>query len=74
MRDLNVLNVKKFSLEFKVSEYLDVMVCMIEMFLEKNIVYRVFNGDIYLDMSKDKDYGFLSVYNSSIEFGCIGLV
>ncbi|GAA8261027.1 cysteine--tRNA ligase [Helicobacter pylori] len=73
-RDLNALNVKKPSLEPKASEYLDAMVGMIETLLEKNIAYQVSNGDIYLDTSKDKDYGSLSVHNSSMEFSRIGLV
>lgn len=73
-RDLNALNVKKPSLEPKASEHLDAIVRMIETLLEKNFAYRVSNGDIYLDTSKDKDYGSLSVHNSSVEFGRIGLV
>ncbi|RVZ92353.1 class I tRNA ligase family protein, partial [Helicobacter pylori] len=67
-RDLNALNVKQPSLEPKASEYLDAMVRMIETLLEKNFAYRVSNGDIYLDTSKDKDYGSLSMHNSSVEF------
>ncbi|MCQ2841569.1 cysteine--tRNA ligase [Helicobacter pylori] len=73
-RDLNALNVKKPSLEPKASEYLDAMVRMIETLLEKNFAYQVSNGDIYLDTSKDKDYGSLSMHNSSVEFSRIGLV
>lgn len=50
------------------------MVSMIETLLEKNFAYQVSNGDIYLDTSKDKDYGSLSMHNSSVEFSRIGLV
>ncbi|AFI05406.1 cysteine--tRNA ligase [Helicobacter cetorum] len=71
--DLNALNVKKPSLEPKASEYLDAMTQMIETLLEKNIAYKVSNGDIYLDTSKDKHYGSLSSHNSSVEFSRIGL-
>ncbi len=44
----------------KATEHIDAIGAMIETLLHKGCAYRITNGDIYFDTSKDPDYGSLS--------------
>ncbi len=58
--DMDALNITRPTLTPKATESLEAMHDMIKNLLSKNIAYKISNGDIYFDTSKDKLYGKLS--------------
>lgn len=60
LQDMESLNVKRAHFEPRATEFLESMITFIESLIQKNIAYQLPNGDIYLEVSKDKNYGSLS--------------
>ncbi|NPA88025.1 MAG: cysteine--tRNA ligase [Epsilonproteobacteria bacterium] len=60
LRDMDALNVKRADIEPKATESLDAMFDLIDRLLEKGYAYKLPNGDIYFDTSKDEEYCRLS--------------
>jgi len=60
IKDMNELNVKRADIEPKATESLEAMFDIINRLLEKGYAYKLPNGDIYFDVSKDKEYCKLS--------------
>jgi len=60
LKDMEALNVKRADIEPKATESLEAMFDLINRLLEKGYAYRIDNGDIYFDVSKDKEYCSLS--------------
>ncbi|NHI02949.1 Cysteinyl-tRNA synthetase [Candidatus Nitrosotalea sp. TS] len=57
--DLNILNIKSVNRFAYVSDYVEYMESHISQLLEQKIAYYA-NGNVYLDISKDRKYGMLS--------------
>ena len=60
LNDMNALNVKRADIEPKATESLEAMFDLINRLLEKGYAYKLPNGDIYFDTSKDEEYCSLS--------------
>ncbi len=60
LRDMGALNVKRADIEPKATESLEAMFDLINKLLEKGYAYKLPNGDIYFDTSKDEEYCQLS--------------
>ena len=60
LNDMAALNVKRADIEPKATESLEAMFDLINKLLEKDYAYKLPNGDIYFDTSKDKEYCHLS--------------
>ncbi|MEO1958579.1 MAG: cysteine--tRNA ligase [Nautiliaceae bacterium] len=60
LRDMEALNVKRADIEPKATESLDAIFDLIKRLLEKGYAYKLPNGDIYFDVSKDEEYCSLS--------------
>ena len=60
LRDMGALNVKRADIEPKATESLEAMFDLINRLLEKGYAYKLPNGDIYFDTSKDEEYCKLS--------------
>ena len=60
LKDMEALNVKRANIEPKATESLESMFEIIQKLLEKGYAYKLPNGDIYFDTSKDKEYCKLS--------------
>jgi len=60
LRDMDALNVKRADIEPKATESLEAMFDLIHNLLDKGYAYTLPNGDIYFDVSKDKEYCKLS--------------
>ncbi len=60
LNDMNALNVKRADIEPKATESLEAMFDLINRLLEKRYAYKLPNGDIYFDTSKDEEYCSLS--------------
>ena len=60
LNDMNALNIKRADIEPKATESLEAMFEIISKLLEKGYAYKLSNGDIYFDVSKDKQYCTLS--------------
>jgi len=60
LRDMDALNVKRADIEPKATESLEAMFDIISKLLEKGYAYKLENGDIYFDTSKDEEYCSLS--------------
>ncbi|NPA11033.1 MAG: cysteine--tRNA ligase [Epsilonproteobacteria bacterium] len=60
LRDMEALKVKRADIEPKATQSLDAMFELINRLLEKGIAYKLPNGDIYFDTSKDEEYCSLS--------------
>jgi cysteinyl-tRNA synthetase len=60
LRDMGALNVKRADIEPKATESLEAMFEIIQKLLEKGYAYKLPNGDIYFDTSKDEEYCKLS--------------
>jgi len=60
LRDMQALNVKRADIEPKATESLEAMFDLINKLLEKGYAYKLPNGDIYFDTSKDEEYCRLS--------------
>ncbi len=61
LSDMNKLNVLKADVEPLASETLNEMFNLIQTLLDKDFAYKIDNGDIYFDTSKDEKY--LSISN-----------
>lgn len=60
LRDMGHLNVRRAHFEPRATEFLESMGSFIESLLQRGIAYRLPNGDICLEVSKDSRYGALS--------------
>jgi cysteinyl-tRNA synthetase len=60
LRDMGALNVKRADIEPKATESLEAMFDLIQNLLDKGYAYKLPNGDIYFDVSKDDEYCKLS--------------
>ncbi len=60
LEDMDALGVQRADIEPKATENIDAMIAMIEKLLEKDCAYKIPNGDIYFDTSKDEKYCSLS--------------
>ncbi len=58
--DMDAIGILHPTLVPKATQSLEAMIEMIENLLKKDIAYKISNGDIYFDTSKDKLYGKLS--------------
>lgn len=58
--DMDAIGISHPTLTPKATENLEAMIEMINTLLVKNIAYKISNGDIYFDTSKDTLYGKLS--------------
>ena len=65
--EMEALNVKRADIEPRATESIDAIESMVKRLLDSGCAYRVSNGDIYFDTSKDKNYGSISnmITNSS---------
>ena len=60
LKDMKALNVKRADIEPKATESLESMFEIIQKLLDKGYAYKLPNGDIYFDVSKDEEYCSLS--------------
>ncbi len=60
LSEMEALGVKRADIEPKATESIDAIEQMINSLIKKGCAYRVDNGDIYFDTSKDNRYGTLS--------------
>ena len=60
LNDMAALNVKRADIEPKATESLDAIFELISLLLKKGYAYKLENGDIYFDTSKDEEYCHLS--------------
>lgn len=60
LKDMSALNVKRADIEPKATESLEAMFDIIDKLLQKGYAYKLPNGDIYFDTSKDEEYCKLS--------------
>ncbi len=60
LADMEALNVKRADIEPKATESLEAMLELIQKLIDKGYAYKLSNGDIYFDVSKDKEYCKLS--------------
>lgn len=58
--EMEALGVERADIEPKATQNLDAMCAMIARLLEKGYAYQTPNGDVYLAVHKDKEYGNLS--------------
>jgi len=58
--EMNQIGVLSPSVSPKATENIEPMQDLVDLLLEKNVAYQTLSGDIYLDTSKDKEYGKLS--------------
>ena len=61
--EMDKLNVKRADIEPKATESLDAIESMVATLLKKGCAYKISNGDIYFDTSKDPLYGSISHLN-----------
>jgi len=60
LEEMDALGVQRADLEPKATESLHAIEAMIQTLLDKDIAYRISNGDVYFDTSKDPAYGSIS--------------
>ena len=60
LQDMGYLNIRRANFEPRATEFLESMTKFIESLIQKGIAYRLPNGDICLEVGKDKAYGTLS--------------
>ncbi len=60
LADMEALNIKRADIEPKATESLEAMFELIQKLIDKGYAYKLSNGDIYFDVSKDKEYCKLS--------------
>ncbi len=60
LADMEALNVKRADIEPKATESLEAMFELIQKLIDKGYAYKLSNGDIYFDVSKDTEYCKLS--------------
>jgi len=58
--EMRALGVKDADIEPKATESLEAMETMIQGLIDKDIAYLVDSGDVYFDVSKDRNYGAIS--------------
>jgi len=58
--DMRALGVQDADIEPKATESLEAMESMIQGLIDKDIAYVVSSGDVYFDVSRDKNYGAIS--------------
>ena len=63
LSEMDALNVQRADIEPKATESLDAIESMISKLLESGCAYKISNGDIYFDTSKDSSYGSISHLN-----------
>ncbi len=67
-RDRDTLNIVPANIYPKATEYVEKMVALIEMLIEKGFAYKGEDGSVYFSISKDADYGKLShIERSALE-------
>jgi len=60
LKDMDALGVLRADIEPKATTSLDAMEDLIKRLLDKGVAYKLKNGDIYFDTSKDENYGNIS--------------
>ncbi len=60
LEDMAALNIQRADIEPKATQTIDAIENMINSLLKKGYAYKISNGDIYFDTSKDKSYGSIS--------------
>ena len=60
LKDMGALNVKRADIEPRATQSLEAMFDIIKRLLDKGYAYKLPNGDIYFDTSKDEEYCRLS--------------
>ncbi len=60
LEDMGHLNVRRAHFEPRATQFVESMSNFINSLLQKGIAYHLPNGDIYLEVAKDKEYGTLS--------------
>jgi cysteinyl-tRNA synthetase len=60
LEEMEALNVKRADIEPKATESIDAIENMVNLLLKRGFAYKISNGDIYFDTSKDKNYGAIS--------------
>lgn len=71
LSDMKSLNVRPANIEPRVTEHLESIRIFIEELLKKGFAYKLNNGDIYLEVSKDKCYGTLSGHIEALKIESI---
>ncbi len=59
-KDRDMLHIIPPTLYTKATDYIDEMVAMIEVLLEKGFAYKASDGSVYFNIAKDTNYGALS--------------
>ncbi len=67
LEEMEALNVKRADIEPKATESIDAIENMVNSLLKRGFAYKISNGDIYFDTSKDKNYGAISKRVDSTE-------
>jgi cysteinyl-tRNA synthetase len=62
-KDRDMLNIIAPDTYTKATDYIDEMVKMVEILMEKGYAYKTEDGSVYFDIHKDKNYGKLSHFN-----------
>jgi len=60
LEDMDAIGVLRADIEPKATESIEAIESFIAKLLEKDVAYTLSNGDIYFDVSKDKEYGKIS--------------
>jgi len=60
LSEMSALNVKRADIEPKATESIDAIEAMVKRLLDSGCAYKISNGDIYFDTSKDSHYGEIS--------------
>ncbi len=62
-KDLDLLNIVKADIYTKATSFINEMVKLIEILIEKGFAYKTTDGSVYFDIHKDKEYGKLSGFD-----------
>jgi cysteinyl-tRNA synthetase len=60
LAEMGAIGVKRADIEPKATESLDAIESMIQSLIDRGYAYRISNGDVYFDTTKDESYGNLS--------------
>lgn len=60
LEEMDALGVQRADIEPKATESLEAIETMIQTLIDKGFAYRISNGDVYFDTSKDSRYGNIS--------------
>jgi cysteinyl-tRNA synthetase len=63
--DRDALNILPATEYTKATDYINKMISMIEILIQKGFAYKTDDGSVYFDIKKDKEYGKLSHFNLS---------